>query len=300
MTQKSTSGPKIWNRETQSYFHEKVFGGEVIDFLYTNTLGKTLERLLTHTPLPSRLYGHYQDSNLSCKQIPPFIKKFDIDMSEYENTIYRSFNDFFIRKFKPGLREFSKNKTELSAPCEARYTFFESLNSTHTIHIKNSLLSSFELLQKPELAKLFADGPAAICRLCPVDYHRFHFPDAGETLDSYRIHGELHSVNPKAFAIYPNLFFKNERHVSLLKTENFGHIAYVEVGALCVGKIIQSHKPSNPYQRGDEKGYFLFGGSTVIVLGEKNAWRWENDLLERSRMGDEIYIKLGSTIGHRP
>src|SRR5262249_53104509 len=108
--------------------------------------------------------------------------------------------------------------------------------------------------------------------------------------------GLLHSVNPLALQRKPDLFLANERQVSLLDTENFGLLAFVEVGALCVGKIVQTHSPDQPFQRGEEKGYFLFGASTVIVYGEPGAWTPEADLLEHTKAGREVLVELGQPV----
>jgi phosphatidylserine decarboxylase len=137
-----------------------------------------------------------------------------------------------------------------------------------------------------------------LARLCPVDYHRFHFPDNGQVVEDYRIHGLFHSVNPLALKVKPDIFIQNERHVTILDTENFGKLAYIEVGAICVGKIIQSTKlhPSKTFSRGDEKGYFLFGGSTVIVLGEKGKWKPSVDIVDNTHQGIETYLHLGTSV----
>ncbi len=128
-----------------------------------------------------------------------------------------------------------------------------------------------------------------------MDYHRFHYPDGGYTLDAFPVHGKLHSVNPIALKKRGSIFLENERRVSILETKSFGKLAYIEVGATMVGKIVQTHTGKS-FQRGAEKGYFLFGGSTVIVIGEAGKWIPDQDLLENTSNNLETYIKLGSPI----
>jgi len=136
-----------------------------------------------------------------------------------------------------------------------------------------------------------------IARLCPVDYHRFHFPDDCKILDSYRIHGKFHSVNPVALAANGKVFLENERQVTILESDNFGKLAFIEVGAMCVGKIVQTYAAGQAkFKRGAEKGYFLFGGSTVIILGEKDRWIPANDILENSEKGIEVLVPLGDVV----
>ena len=155
-----------------------------------------------------------------------------------------------------------------------------------------------DLVAKEKWAETFSEGPLVVARLCPVDYHRYHYPDDGLVLESYRVPGILHSVNPIALKQKSEIFLKNERQVSILETKNFGKLAYIEVGATCVGKIIQSSKSKN-FSRGEEKGYFLFGGSTVILLGEKGAWTPSQDILDWTLKGTEVYLKLGQEMGRK-
>jgi phosphatidylserine decarboxylase len=136
-------------------------------------------------------------------------------------------------------------------------------------------------------------------RLCPVDYHRYHYPDSGQTLDSYSLHGKLHSVSPIALHAKPDVLITNERRVAILQTEHFGKIAYVEIGALNVGRIVQSHSEATAFKRGQEKGYFLFGGSSAVILGEPGRWKLDPAMLERSLQGIETWVALGTPLAER-
>jgi phosphatidylserine decarboxylase len=274
---------------------ELVYGDAWIRRLYGTPSGQTITEHFLSSHLVSRLYGAYQSSPMSRSKIWPFVEDFRIPMNEYEETQFKSFNDFFIRRFKPGARSFETTPSRMPAFAEARYFAFDHVTPDQKLPVKGRLLSPELLLKRPSLAKDFDQGPVLIARLCPVDYHRFHYPDDGTTLESYRIHGKLHSVNPLALKYKGEIFSTNERHVSILETRNFGKIAYIEVGALCVGKIVQTHTAST-FARGDEKGYFLFGASTVIVLGQRGAWKPDADLLEKSNAGVETWVKLGEAI----
>ena len=138
-----------------------------------------------------------------------------------------------------------------------------------------------------------------IARLCPVDYHRFHFPDDGHYLDLYRIPGRLHSVNPMALKAKGDILITNERHVSILQLKHFGKMAFIEVGATCVGRIVQLSPNDREFKRGDEKGMFLFGGSTVIGIGQPGAWELAPNILEHTNNRIESYLRLGHCIGTR-
>lgn len=279
----------------------------MVRFAYGNRVGKSLGRLIASRSL-SRLYGVTQDMKYSSRKIAKFMDNFQIRRDDYQKgsyqdrpieKSYKNFNEFFIRKFKPGVREFVANPNELAAFSEARYFGHRSIHNGLKVPVKGAMLNALDLLGDNELAKEFDGGAFLIARLCPVDYHRYHYPDNGKTIKAFQIKGNYHSVNPLALKYRPDIFMKNERRVSILETENFGKLAYIEVGATCVGKIVQSFDESLPFKRGDEKGYFLFGGSTVIVYGQKGRWVPSPDIIKNTELGIETYIHLGDTVGVR-
>jgi phosphatidylserine decarboxylase len=290
---------RIWNRETAREEDEQVFGEGAVRWLYQTRLGQSLADGALSRRLPSVVYGAYQSSPLSRRKIAPFIQRFKIPMEEYEAGPFATFNDFFIRQFRAGARPFVAAPARLPAFAEARYLAFDRIQATQTFPVKGRYLTAEALLGGLEAAAPFVGGPLLLARLCPVDYHRFHFPDDGELEKSWRIPGRLHSVNPLALQYRGDIFAINERNVSILKTAHFGRLAYIEVGALCVGRIVESWRTigsETHFERGQEKGYFLFGASTVIVLGEPGRWRPDEDLLERTARKRETFVKLGTSV----
>ncbi len=286
----------FWNRSTSCYEIEKVYGDAQIRWVYETTLGKKLADFVLSKAWISRLYGVYQSSPLSQRKIRPFIRAFDIRLEEFEDGPFLSFNEFFIRKFKLGSRPFVQAQKRMAAFAEARYLAFEKILPGQKFPVKGKFLSAEAILTRASWAEHFAGGPLLLARLCPTDYHRFHFPDSGRVVESFRLSGPLHSVNPVALQAKNEILATNERQVTILETENFGTLAFVEVGALCVGKIVQTHSDFSKFKRGDEKGYFLFGGSTVIVLGQPGKWKPEYDLLEQTQAGRETLVKLGESV----
>ncbi len=297
----------FYNSKTNQMETEKVFGQEVIEWLYCSWLGKLLVGILAR-PIFSLGYGFFKNLKSSAKQIAPFIKDFNINMDEYQHgslgdscskdNSYTCFNDFFIRKFADGKRNFVQESEQMGAFAEGRYLAFEEISLEQSFPVKGEFLSVSAILKNEKWEKEFDGGPMIIARLCPTDYHRFHFPDSGTVVESYRIPGALYSVNPVALQSKNDIFFINEREVTILSTENFGKLAYVEVGATMVGKIVQSHQ-GNSFRRGEEKGYFLFGASTVLLFGEKGGWMPSSDILQRSRERVETFVQLGDFIAKR-
>lgn len=287
---------EYWNRRKQRVENESVYGGAGVNLLYGNPIGFTLTDSLLVRKTVSRAYGALQSTAFSGRKVARFVEQFGVTMGDFEAGPFRSFNDFFIRRFRQGLRPFPAEKNVMGAPCEARYFAFSSLGAGATLPVKGLRLAAEDVLAGTPGKERFANGPCLLARLCPVDYHRFHFPDAGRTTHFHAESGRLHSVNPAALQRKPDLFLSNEREISLLETENFGLLAYVEVGALMVGRIVQTHPAGRPFSRGDEKGYFLFGASTVIVYGEKGAWVPAPDLLEHTAAGREVLVELGQPV----
>ena len=290
----------FWNRKEAKKEIETVYGDFAVRWLYQTFAGQQLAEWVLSKAVFSKLYGCYQSSRLSQRKIQPFIKTFGILMEEFDSGPFRTFNDFFIRKFKPGARPFIQEPSQMPAFSEARYYAYEKITPDQKFPVKGTALSAEVLLGDVEKSAPFLGGPLLLARLCPTDYHRFHFPDSGKVLDSYRIHGKLHSVNPVAILYKNEILSTNERHVTILQTENFGKLAYIEVGALCVGKIVQTFlQHPTAFKRGEEKGYFLFGASTVIVLGEAGKWKPDSDLLEQTAQNCETLVRLGERVASR-
>ncbi len=288
---------EFWNRRTGLKEQEAVYGGKLLAWAYQTRLGRWLLQLVLTHPWVSHCYGLLQSSRFSRWGIAGFIRKFQIAMEDFEPGPFASFNHFFIRQLKEGAREFVRTESLMPAFAEGRYFAYSALSRQASMPVKGGLLTLEELIG-PLVGwkKLFVDGPALVARLCPTDYHRFHFPDAGLLQARESFAGRLDSVNPLALAYKPRIFLQNQRVVSLLQTKNFGHLAFIEVGALCVGKIVQTSAPDQPFLRGQEKGYFLFGGSSVLVLGEKGAWEPKEDLLNHTQAGLETLVRLGEPV----
>lgn len=308
-------GHKVYNRHNSNFFEEDTFGGSFIDWAYGTKLGLYVSssRLIQKTV--SQSVGAFMKSPLSKKRIEPFIRRFDIKMDEFIEPVggFPSFNDFFIRPLKPGARVFPEQSQSLGAPAEGRVSVYP-LKSEHTpLYIKGIDLSVAELLgERSEALNDFLGGWIYVFRLCPVDYHRFHFCDTGTAGEPLQIEGHLHSVNPLSLNKHPRAFLENERQVTLQTGAKAGPLAYIEVGAMCVGTIIQSFlnaapfneesksdtlsRPSYPVSEGSEKGYFEFGGSTLILLTSSRV-QPSADLLEKTHEGHETLIQLGDEIG---
>jgi phosphatidylserine decarboxylase len=290
------SSTKIWNRAERRIEMERVYGDYWLRLFYGSGPGRLAVDLVLAARWLSRLFGRLQYTRSSARRIEPFIAQFGIPMDEFESKKWASFNDFFIRRFRPGAREFCPQPDRMPAFSEARYLAFERVDVGQTFPVKGRYLTPGAILDDRDLQKVFAGGPMLLARLAPVDYHRFHFPDDGEVMAERRIAGRLHSVNPFALRHRANILATNERHVTILRTHNFGTLAYVEVGAMNVGRIEQTYAVGRPFKRGGEKGYFCFGASTILVFGELGRWVPSKDLVDQTRGRLETLVRLGEEV----
>ena len=263
---------------------------------YESEPRRSLTQWIQSQPLYDRLYAAYQDSRWSAKQIEPFIRKYHINMNEFEPVHYRSYGAFFTRQFRPGVRRFPSAPGEMGAFAEARYLGWDKLEPGQRFPIKGHSLSAKHLLGSVERAQPFIGGPVIAVRLAPVDYHHVHYPDRGGTLEQDRLGRRNWTVNWHALQNKDDILFENERQVNILETSNFGRLGFVEIGALTVGRIVQVHPLEAPIERGAQKSMFRFGGSSIIVFGEPGAWRPSIDLLEHTRDNVETFVRLGETV----
>lgn len=292
---------KIYNRKTREYEEEKVAGGKYIEWSYSSPIGKSITELFVKKKLFSKVYGSYCDTRGSIRKIAPFIKDFDIDMdiSKKKSEEFKSFNDFFIRELHPSARPIDMNSEILVSPGDGRLSAFDNIHMDKVVQIKGLTYSLKELLQDDKVAEEYHEGVCLILRLCPTDYHRFHFIDNGVCGESKFINGAYYSVNPIALERIPKLFCQNKREWSVFKSENFDDVIHVEVGATCVGTIIQSYKPGEKVIKGQEKGYFKFGGSTTVLFFKKNTIKIDEEILEQTSLGYETKVLMGETIGKK-
>ncbi len=261
-----------------------------VSFLYQNALGRIVLKLLNNH-FTSSLVGTYMNSRFSKKRIKKTIMQNKIDMSIYEDKDYASFNDFFTRRKKN--LNFDMDKNHFVSPSDAKL-LVKKLDKNVTFDIKGSMYHINDIVGDNILSD-YQNGYALIFRLEITDYHRYHFIDNG-TIDEYKfIKGKLHTVQPIAYEKY-KVFHTNSREYTVLHTENFNDIVMCEVGAMMVGKIT-NYKNVKTFKKGDEKGYFEFGGSTIILFVKDNIIKIDDDILKNSQKGKETIVSCGEKIG---
>ena len=269
----------------------------LLKFFYQTFLGKCL-RFLMIRKWVSCFYSWYQKSSLSRRKIKKFILKHKINLDECEKTVdkFRSFNEFFCRRLKSGSRKIDKSPNTIVAPADSKLTVIGDISQDVEFFVKNKKFNLERFFKSRLLAQRYEHGCCMIFRLAPYDYHRFHFPVMCITSEVTVIHGVYESVNPLVYKSGVQPLTENERRMTTLETERFGNIVMVVVGALLVGHIVEEFLPGRLYDKGEEMGYFEFGGSTVVLLFEAGIVAPVDSILKNSLCGIETAVKVGQSV----
>ncbi|MBR4554263.1 MAG: phosphatidylserine decarboxylase [Ruminococcus sp.] len=278
-------------------FEQTTSQDEFLARMYGTAWGRACMKI-TALPIFSKLSRFFLNSRFSSAFVLRFAERNDIDIFDYENKMYNSFNDFFIRRIKPGRRRIDNEKDIVISPSDGKVSAYEITKSSVFV-VKNSVYTVESLLRDSKLAKRYLGGTAFIIRLTPDDYHRYCYCTDGEKSHNRTIKGDLHTVNPIINKYIP-VYKENSREYCMIRTSNIGDVIQMEVGAMFVGKITNKHTYGRRLVRkGEEKGYFEFGGSTIILLTEKGKVKAEEDLLVNTHEGFETKILQGETIARR-
>lgn len=287
---------QFYNRHTQQLETEAIYGEGFLKWAYGNPLGKIALHSFVKKPFFSAWYGRRMDKTATTKKIAPFLEKYELDPADFQKapSDFTSFNDFFYRKLAPGVRPLAS--APVVFPADGRHLGFSKASDIENVFVKGQKFDLPALLGSPTLAEQFADGALVLSRLCPVDYHRFHFPCDGIPGETEVLNGPLFSVSPLALRQNLSYLWQNKRTLTPFHSEKFGLILLMEIGATCVGSINQTFAPDSPVKKGDEKGYFAFGGSSTLLLFEPGKAQLAADLLEKSAQQCELYARMGSEL----
>lgn len=283
------------DRESGEVKTENVYGEKWLDWLYHNPVGEATLWTIAKRKIVTSLYGDQMEKPASADKIMPFVKEYDVDLSIAQKQNFTSFNDFFIRKLKPEARPIVADSLAVASPADGKILAYENIKNAD-FYIKGFRFNVNSFLNNPELAKKYEDGAMIVFRLAPPDYHRYHFPVSGTTASSnIKINGDYYSVNPLALRKKAEIFWLNKREYGVIRSPLFGDVVTVEVGATMVGSMIQTYSGTT-VKKGQEKGYFKFGGSTVVLLFEKDQIKIDADLLTNTANSLETTIKMGEQI----
>ncbi|GAB5559195.1 MAG: phosphatidylserine decarboxylase [Synoicihabitans sp.] len=291
-----------YNRYTSTVETEQVYGESWLRWAYETGIGRATVGILLKRKFFSWYYGRRMDHVYSGNKVLPFVVDYDLDADDFGKQAweYKTFNEFFSRRLKPEARPIHSGKDVAILPADGRHLAFPQLENADGFYVKGQKFTLAELFGSSKRAEPFEGGSMLISRLCPVDYHRFHFPVTGTPRNSKTINGFLYSVNPIALRRQVGYLVQNKRMLTLIESENFGLVAMFEVGATCVGTIKQLYVDGRVNEKGEEKGLFKFGGSCVITVFQRGRIKLADDLVEHSREYREVYAKMGDVLGQVP
>jgi len=292
---------QYFNRYAGRMEQEDVYGDRFLRWTYGNPLGRFSLHTLVKRAAFSRWYGRRMDAPKSRTKVAPFISTYKVRAEEFadEPHAYRTFNEFFYRRLKSGARPIDPDPDAAVFPADGRHFGFQDVSKLEGIFVKGAMFDLRKLLADDALAARFHDGAMVLSRLCPVDYHRFHFPVGGVPSAPIIINGPLFSVNPIALRRNIHIFTENKRAVSRIESEQFGTVVMLEVGATCVGSFDYTFTPGERVEKGAEKGFFKFGGSSTVTLFERGRIQLADDLVSYSQQGIELYARMGDRLGKK-
>lgn len=289
-----------FNRHSGKLEVEEVYGEGFLRWTYGHPLGALALAAMVKRPFFSAWYGRRMSTPESAARVSPFIEKYGLDPADFADSpaSYGSFNEFFYRKLKPSARPMDPDESRVVFPADGRHLGFERASAIEGVFVKGQKFDLPALLGDADLAAKYADGALVLSRLCPVDYHRFHFPAAGVPGATRMIEGPLFSVSPIALRKQLAYLWQNKRTITPLQTERCGTVLLLEIGATCVGTICQTFTSGQAVEKGAEKGFFAFGGSSTITIFEPGAVKLAADLADFSSRQTELYARVGTHMAH--
>lgn len=288
-----------YDRYQQKECVEKVYGDAFLRWTYGSMGGKLALAALVKRACFSQWYGWRMDRPRSRDKIAPFLEEYELDPDEFvlEPEEFHNFNEFFFRRLKLEARPIDASPSSVVFPADGRHLCIPDLSQCEGLFVKGEMFDLATLLADDELTSEFERGSLLLSRLCPVDYHRFHFAVDGIPGSTRLINGPLFSVNPIALCQNIQILAQNKRTLTSIETERCGRVLQLEIGATCVGGICQTYDPGSAIRKGDEKGYFRFGGSSTITIFPAGRVRFDDDLIHHSGEHRELYARIGDHLG---
>lgn len=298
-----------FDRYARAMKTERIYGERWLRWAYENPVGRLAVWLVFRRAIFSRWYGRKMKNRHSGWRVVPFVSEYEIEWREFEKSPfdYKSFNEFFCRALKPEARPIAPGDRVAVLPADGRHLAVQRIDAGQGFYAKGESFDLPALLGEDHLpeadramTRRFAGGALLISRLCPTDYHRFHFPVDGVPGETRELGRWLYSVNPVALRRNINYLTRNKRFITPIDAPRFGQVAMIEIGATNVGSVVETYIPGRPAAKGAEKGLFSYGGSCVITLFEPGRITFDADLREHAERNIEVFAKMGDRLGVAP
>ncbi len=271
----------------------------IIIWLYGTCLGRILLFAVRYTWC-SALVGYFADSWFSKPLIEPFARSMDVVVEEAEKPLsdYATFNEFFTRKLKKGARSIAAS--EIIMPCDGIISVYQDIDPQATIQIKDKTVYVGDVAGSCIAQEVFDGATMVVIHLRPQDYHHFHVPCDAFYSGPVTISGTYDSVDSYVYSQGYNPLSTNERHVIVGIPHEQREFYMVLVGALAVGRIIETYPFCSFLEKGSEMGYFAFGASTIILLFPRSVCELVPSLKKalKQREQKHLFVKMGQSLGN--
>jgi phosphatidylserine decarboxylase len=237
--------------------------------------------------------GRFMDSEASIYAIPWWTGNPDLHIEDYVIPVdgFKSFNDFFIRQLKPGVRPIASpddNGVIISPADSTVMKIADELTAESMITVKGNSMYVRDLFGGDALAEAFIGGKAVLCMLSTTDYHRFHAPVPGDVISEAQLAGLYYGMTGG----WVDYFFEHRRGYFIFDTDDFGLVGMVCVGMFTISSIEFIQEKGSVVEKGDELGHFAYGGSAIILLFEQNRVEFSIPL-DRG----PVYLHMGEKLG---
>jgi phosphatidylserine decarboxylase len=290
----------IWDRAYDQMIVNKIYGKGILEFLHATIIGRILMHFLFSSRISNEIITLYNYTIASTGGIRKFITKYDLDTDELEKPVaeYKTFADFFIRRLKSGARQINTSPNSVVAPCDSLiHALALNLGTDTSFNIKGATFKLADLIQDYQQAEKYIGGTMIIFYLAPYNNHHFIYPVSGDLQSIRRVGRKFFSVNSISLVNGFRPFDFNRRDLCIINTAMMGEVMMVEVGGFYAGKIIQENAVPGLKEKGDTKGYFALGGSTVVLVFEKGKIDFDKDIIDMQTKGVTTSVKQGEKIG---
>ncbi len=278
---------------------EHIYAAGFLDWSYNTRFGRWWTDLVFRRKFVSQIYGWLHGSRWSRYKIRSFADQLQVNMGESLIPVegFASFNEFFSREIDLTRRPIDPDPRVCVASADGRVLAYPNVSLDMPFRIKRSQFDLRSLLENSSLAEKFDGGSMMVSRLYLSDYHHFHFPDSGVASPAHPVRGVYYAVSPYGRQKHVPFYSENYRMVTEFASDHFGLVAMVEIGAFTVGSIKQRYRPGSRVGKGDRKGYFELGGSTMVLLFREGMIKLDQDLCRNTQQELETYVHLGESIG---
>lgn len=277
---------------------EPVYAARFLNWAHKSPLGIWMMQSVLSRCFVSWLYGWWHRRSWTKYKILPFVDAvaIDLDICQKKVSEFSSFAEFFARKIDLTKRPIAHEPGVCVSPVDSRVLAYEFVSATRAFEIKGRNFDLRSFLRLEEDMKLVESGPMLVFRLHLADYHHFHFPVSCRPSRSREIAGRSYMVSPYITQWLPKTYSENRRTITRLESDEFGPLLMIEIGGFTISSLVQEFEPEVKVGKGDHKGHFGLGGSTVVLVFQPGRAKLDADILRNTAEGFETIVNFGEQV----